>query len=184
MQRRIQTLLRCALGAAFVLLASCDNPRTCFERAVLNCNMLQGFAGTGMLRQLESPSAKLTDAKTGASAPMRRAEIISDKITFIEQSLEKVRKLSQNNDTRDIIQASIALHEFVLPVYRNEYQQLAKLHDDGAPKAQIDALAAAITAKYRAGFQSHFDRLTAAARPYAAKHDIKVIWDVQTSPTR
>ncbi len=146
--------------------------------------MLQGFAGQGMLRQLEMPSAKLIDAKTLASAPMKRSEVVADKITFVEESLEKVRALRQTADTRDVVQASLALHEFVLPVYRNEYQQLAKLYDNGAPKAEIDALAAAITAKYQSGFQSHVDRLTSVAKPYAAKHGIKVVWDVPTSPSR
>jgi hypothetical protein len=176
-------LLPCA--AFCCMLVSCSEaPKTCFERAVLNCNLIHGFAGKGLLMELESPSVKLTDAKTGATAPMKRKEIIDGKIAFIEQSLEKVRQLKQNDDTREVVQASIALHEYVLPVYKNEYQQLAKLYDDGAPKPQTDALASAITAKYRAGFDKLFDRLTAAGKPFAARHDIKVAWDIQTSPSR
>ena len=44
-------------------------------------------AGKGMEQQLEAPSVKLTDAKTGASAPMTRKEVVDDKIAFVEQSL-------------------------------------------------------------------------------------------------
>ncbi len=177
-------ILRLFLCAAFCcVLASCDDasPKTCFDRAVLNCNLIHDFASKGLLRQLESPSVKLTDARTGASAPMKRKEVIDDKIAFIEQSLEKVRKLRQTVDTKDIVQASIALHEYVLPVYRSEYQQLAKLHDDGAAKGPIEALASAITVKYRAGFEALSDRLTTAGKAYASRHDIKVVWDVRTS---
>lgn len=169
-------------AALALLLAACDSPRTRFERAVLNCNFMHGFADDGMLRHLESPSHKLTNPATGASAPMKRVEVIADKITFLEQSFEKVRKLSQSSDSKEMIQASIALYELILPVYKNEYQQLAKLYDDGAPRAQIDALAAAIHTKYSAPFHAQFDKLTELAKPYAAKHDIKVIWDVKTSP--
>lgn len=165
------------------LVASCgESPKTCFDVAVLNCNLIHDFASKGLLRELDSPSVKLTDVKTGATAPMKRKEIIDDKIAFIEKSLEKVRKLRQTDDTRDIVQASVALHEYVLPVYKNEYQQLAKLYDNGAPKAQTDALASAIATKHRAEFEALFDRLTAAGKPYAARHDIKVAWDVRTSP--
>ena len=148
-------------AACCCLLASCEQPtpHDYFARAVLNCNLIHGFAGKGMQSELDSPSVKLTDAKTGASAPMKRKEVIDDKIAFIEQSLEKVRKLRQTDDTKDIVQASIALHEYVLPVYRNEYLQLAKLYDDGAPKAQIETLASAIAAKYR----PRFDVLSARA---------------------
>jgi hypothetical protein len=180
-------LVRLFLCAAICcVLASCgdSSPRTCFEQAVLNCNLIHDFASRGMDRELESPSVKLTDAKTGASAPMKRGEVIDGKIAFAEQSLEKVRKLSQTDDTRDIVQASIALHEYVLPVYRNEYRQLAKLYDDGAAKAQIAALSSAIAAKYGAGFQERFDRLTTAGKAFAARHGINVLWDVQTSPSR
>jgi hypothetical protein len=166
------------------ILASCDDasPKTCFDRAVLNCNMISDFASKGLLRQLESPSVKLTDAKTGATAPMKRKEVVADKIAFVEESLAKVRKLRQTDDTKDIVQASIALHEYVLPVYRNEYQQLAKLYDGGAAKAEIDGLASAISTKYGPGVAVLFDRLTTAGKAYAAKHDIKVRWDVRTSP--
>ena len=172
--------------ALLCLLAGCDDtsPQTAFDRAVLNTNMISDFASKGLLRQLESPSIKLTDAKTGASAPMKRKEVIDDKIAFVEQSLAKVRKLSQTGDAKDIVQASIALHEYVLPVYRNEYQQLAKLYDDGDAKAEIDALASAITAKYGAGFAALSDRLTTAGKAYASQHDIKVKWDVRTSPSQ
>ena len=182
----MQAFLRLFLCAAFCCaLASCDSasPRICFERAVLNCNMIADFASRGLLRQLESPSEKLTDAKTGASAPMKRKEVIDGKIAFAEQSLAKVRKLSQSGDAKDIVQASIALHEYVLPVYRNEYQQLAKLYDDGAAKGEIEALASAITAKYAPGFRTLFDRLTIAGKAYASRHDIKVVWDIRTSPS-
>ena len=146
--------------------------------------MIADFASKGLLRQLEQPSEKLTDAKTGASEPMKRKEIIDGKIAFVEKALEKIRKLSQSGDAKDMVQASIALHEYVLSVYRNEYQQLAKLYDDGAAKGQIDALAASIGTKYGPGFAALFDKLTTAGKAYASKHDIKVTWDVRTSPSK
>ena len=172
-------------AAACCLIAACDSatPRTYFERAVLNCNFIHDFGGPGLLRDLESPSVKLTDAKTGASAPMKRQEVIDDKIAFIEQSLDKVRKLRQTDDSKEIVQASLALHEYVLPVYKNEYRQLARLYDDGAPRAEIDALASTISTKYRPGFISLADKLTSAGKAYATRHDIKVVWDIQTAPS-
>ncbi len=187
MRAGLVPLMRLFLCAAVCCaFTSCDNasPRTTFERTVLNCNMIADFASKGLRRQLDSPSEKLTDAKAGASAPMKRKEVIDDKITFVEKSLEKIRKLGQSGDAKDIVQASIALHEYVLPVYRNDYQQLAKLYDDGAAKGQIDALAATITTKYGPGFAALFDKLTTAGKAYASQHDIRVVWDVRTSPSK
>ena len=187
LHRHLGKILRLFLCAAFCcVLVSCEDasPRTCFDRAVLNCNMIADFASKGLQRQLDSPSVKLTDVKTGASAPMMRKEIIDGKITFIEESLAKVRKLRQTDDAKDIVQASIALHEYVLPVYRNEYRQLAKLYDDGAPKEQIEALASAISKKHGPEAAALFDRLTTAGKAYAARHEINVKWDVRTSPSK
>ena len=177
---------RLLLCAAFVsLLPSCgDSPKTCFDRAVLNCNLIHGFAGKGMERQLESPSVKLTGAQPGETAPMTRKEMVDDKIAFVEQSLAKVRQLRQTDDNRDIVLASIALHEYVLPVYRDDYQRLAKLYDDGAPPAEIAQLASVIATKHRAPYQALSDRLTTAGKAYASRHDIKVMWDVRTSPSQ
>jgi hypothetical protein len=182
----IRGILRVLVCAALVAcVPSCvDSPKTCFDRAVLNCNMIHDFASKGMERQLESPSVKLTDAKTGATAPMTRKEVVDDKLAFVEQSLGKVRQLRQTDDNREMVQASIALHEYVLPVYRDEYHQLAKLYDDGAPKGAIAQLAASIATKYSAQFRALSDRLTAAGKAYASRHDIKVMWDIHTSPSQ
>lgn len=181
-EKGVERLLLCAL--LLILLPSCsDSPRTCFERAVLNCNLFHDFAGKGMERQLESPSVKLTDAKTGASAPMTRREVVEGKIASVEQSLAKVRQLRQTEDNRNIVQASLALHEYVLPVYRDDYQRLAKLYDDGAAKEAIAQLSASIATRHGAPFAALSDRLTEAGKAYAARHDLKVRWDVRTSPS-
>ena len=144
---------------------------------------MHGFAGRGLQRELESPSVKLTDSKTGASAPMQRKEIIDDKITSLEAQIAKIRKLKETEDSRDILAASIALYEYVLPVYGNEYQQLAKLYDEGAAREQIESLAVTIEAKYGPRFKTLHDQLTAAGKLYAGRHNIKVKWDIATEPS-
>lgn len=179
---KIARLLLC--GAFVILIPSCgDSPRTCFERAVLNCNMIHDFAGRGMAQQLESPTVKLTGKGPGETAPMTRKEVVEQKIAFVEESLAKVRKLRQTDDNRDIVQASIALHEYVLPVYRDDYQRLAKLYDNDAPPAEIAQVASSIAAKHGPPFHALSEKLTAAGKAYASRHDIKVMWDIRTSPS-
>lgn len=172
-----------AIACSF-FLGACDTatPENYFDRAVLNCNLMHGFAGSALRRKLEHPSVKLSDDKKSETV-MTRKEVIDDDLTSIEASFAKVKKLKETDDTRDVLQASIALYEYVLPVYRTEYQQLARLYDEGAPRDQIDALAKAIETKYRPGFDTLSDRLTAAGKPFAARHGIKVKWDVSTAPS-
>ena len=169
--------------ACCLLLVSCEmaTPENCFDRVVLNCNIMHGFAGSGLRRQLESPSVKL--GANGQTVPMARKEVIDNAITSLETNFEKVKKLKETDDTRDILRASVALYEYVLPVYKTEYQQLAKLYDEGAPREQIDSFAQAIETKYGPGFAKRFDQLTAAGKPYAERHGIKVNWDVSTEPS-
>ena len=166
-----------------MLLTSCykPSPEKYFDIAVVNSNTLVGFADDGMLKELESPAVKIAGG-SGKPPAMKRSEIMSAKIQIAEDNLKKVKLLKETGDTKDMLQTSIALYEYVLPVYKNEYQQLAKLYDDGASKEQIQLLVQTIYDKYYAGFEALFNKLIAVAKPYAEEHNIKVNWDVATSP--
>ncbi len=172
------------LIAGVCLMSSCEKatPRSYFDRAVLNCNLLHGFAGPAMEMQLQQPSVKLVAGSTTRTEPMTRREMIDDRIRSAEEAYEKMKKLPETDETRTMLQASRAVYDFVLPVYRNEYQQLAKLYDEGAEAAKIEAMHRSIRDNYQAGFQSRMESLTTAAKPYAAAHGINVQWDVRTSP--
>ena len=73
-----------------------------------------------------------------------------------------------------MLDAAVALYEFVIPVYKNEYAQLAKLYDDGAPAEQIAALENTIQEKYGARFESLYNAVGTTGKAYAAKHNIPV----------
>ena len=169
---------------AFIFCVACNTatPENYFDIAVLNTNMMHGFADEGLQRELDNPTVKLVEGSTNQTAPMKRQEVIDGKIKFIEPNFEKVKKLKETGDTKDMLQASRALYEYVLPVYRNEYRQLAKLYDDGAPGEQIRSLAQIIHDKYEPGFEKLYTRLIETAKPFASKHNIKVNWDINTSP--
>ena len=171
-------------GCCFVFLAACDiaTPEQYFGRAVLSSNLLYGFAGNGMQRQLASPSVKLTDAKTGASAPMKRAEVLADKLEALQSDFAKVKALKSNDDANEMLKASLALYEFALPVYKNEYKELAALYDSGAAAEKIAAMEKSISEKYAAKFQALHTALIATGKTYAAKHNIKVR-EVNPSPS-
>lgn len=166
------------------LVSSCDpaTPNDYFGRAVLNMNMFHDFAGTRMEGELRQPSMKLADGGGKEIVQMTRKEVVDNKIEFAEASYGKVKKLKETDDTREMLQASKAVYEYILPVYRNEYQELAKLHDNKAPQSEIDALSRVIREKYADGFRSRMGAVVAAGKPYAERHGLKVQWDVRTSP--
>jgi len=49
----------------------------------------------------------------------------------VEANLGKLKVLPDSEETREMVQISIRLHEFVLRAYKTEYLQLAKLYDEG-----------------------------------------------------
>ena len=107
---------------------------------------------------------------------MTRKEIVEDQIQRVEANLTKIKTLPDGEEPRDMVQTSIKLHEFVLPVYKTEYRQLAKLYDEGGSQEERVSAAREIDSKYLAGYQSLFNRLVEFGKAYAEKHHIKVEW--------
>jgi hypothetical protein len=167
-----------------IVITSCNtqSPEKIFSQAVLNTNLFFGFAGNAEFRQLESPSVKLVPGTTDKTVPMKRAEIIQDKIDMLSVSFNKIKKLSASGDAKVMVESSVALYEYILPVYKTEYMQLAKLYDERAPVEQIEQLSELIQSKYQPGFIVLKDKLTVAGKVYAQKNNINVRWDVSTTP--
>ncbi len=163
------------LFVACWLLTSCGTtPQKTFEIASLNCNMLFGFAGYELKRDLATPSEKLVDEKTLATAPMKRAEVVKDKLTRVEEAFEKVKDLSSNDGNKEMLAASTALYEFVIPVYKNEYTALAALYDENAPAEKIAAAEKNITDKYAAKFEELYNNVVKTGTAYAEKNSSEV----------
>jgi bacterioferritin (cytochrome b1) len=134
-----------------------------------------GFANDGQLRELESPSMKMAE-KTGAPIQMKRSEVINTKIQFVETTLAKLKNFKVTEDTKEILLASLALHEHVLTAYKNEYTGLARSYDDGVSKEQLVKQAQLIHEKYHSRYDELYKKLITPGKSYAAKHDIKVNW--------
>ena len=176
MSRRFcSALVAIALG---LFLASCNSasPENYFDEAVLNVNLITPFGGLAALNSLAQPSVKLVPGTKDQTTPMTRKEIVEDQIQRVEANLTKIKALPDSEETRDMVHTSIKLHEFVLPVYKTEYRQLAELYDEGGPQEERVSAAREIDSKYLAGYQVLFNRLVELGKAYAEKHHIKVEW--------
>jgi len=132
--------------------------------------MLFGFADDGFLRELESPSVKLSE-NNSEPVPMKRSEVINMKIQQIESNFEKLQELKETEETKDMITSSLGLYKYVLPVYKNEYVQLAELFDRSASEDQIQSLSNTIHNKYH----EHFSELTNKLMSAAIKNEQDII---------
>ena len=164
------------LFIACLFIAGCSHsPQEYFNQAALNCNMLYGFASAYELkRDLGSAQEKLVDANTMKMAPMTRAEVVKDKLASAEENYNKVKSLGSNAAANEMLKASIALYEFVIPVYKNEYTQLAALYDANAPEDKIVAAIKNITDKYANKFEGLYNDAITKGIAYAEKNGIEV----------
>jgi hypothetical protein len=180
----IRALLLFFAGLSGLLITSCNepSPESYFSIAVLNCNSVHGFAAHGLQRELENPSMKMTGGDQNNFSPMKRKEILDNKIQNIDANLACLKQLKETTETRELISASKALYEYVLPVYENEYRELVRLYDDEASAESISSYAQLIHHRYYAGYVELIDKLVDAGKPFAEKHHIDVNWDVRTSP--
>lgn len=158
------------------LTISCKHsPKEYFEQAALNCNTLYGFASEYELkRDLGTAQEKLVDANTMKMAPITRAEVVKDKLTRAEENYNKVKNLGSNAEADAMLKASSALYEFVIPVYKNEYTQLAALYDANAPEDKIVAAIKNITDKYAAKFETLYNDVITKGTAFAEKNGIEV----------
>lgn len=160
------------------LLSSCSTrtPEKYFNLAVLNSYMMTGFASEGLQRELDNPTVKMAEGNKDKAVPMKRKEVIDSKIEFLEANRKQLKELKETMDSKDMLQASAALNEYVLPVYKTEYAELAKLYDKGASKKEIQSFAQSIHDKYYTGFNELFNKLITIGKSFAEKHNIKVNW--------
>lgn len=162
--------------ACLFLLVSCTHsPQEYFNVATLNCNKLYGFASSYELkRDLGTVSEKLVDATTMKMAALTRAEVVTEKLKTARENYEKVKRLTSNEATDEMIKASTALYEFVIPIYQNEYTQLAILYDENAPAEKIQEAEKDITEKYAGRFESLYQHVIKTGTGYAARNGIEV----------
>jgi len=160
-----------------LLCMGCNSvtPEKCFDIAVLNSNMLVGFANEGQIRELESPSVKMSENGNGTVA-MSRSDLVQAKVDFVEGNLKKLKGLKETEDQKEMVQASLALHDYILPVYKTEYQQLAKLYDEGSSKESIQLQSQAIHDRYAFKFDDLYNKLIGIGKSFAERHNIKVNW--------
>ncbi|WP_343673908.1 hypothetical protein [Chitinophaga sp.] len=162
--------------AALAALPACTNPtpENYFDTAVLNTNIINDFGSDALTKMLIAQNVKYNGKLP--NGPNAATKLIDGKVQYIEKELVKIKDLKETEETKTMLQTSVALFEYVLPVYKNEYKALAKMSDDGGTQEDVLSLGKEIDEKYGERFDSLFDVLTAEGKKYAAAHDIKVTW--------
>lgn len=163
------------VSLSVLLLTACNmaTPENYFDRAVLNTNLFNDFASEQFTKMLVSYTVKYEGVKQQNPSATKMVEY---KVLSIEKALKDVKDLKPTDETSEMLQTSITLHEYVLPVYKKEYMELAGLCDSGASKQEITAKGEEIDVKYAEQFEAQSEKLTTLGKAYAKAHNINVTW--------
>jgi len=157
--------------------ACSETPERFFDIAILNTNMINDFASEDLARHINDETKEYPDIPSSKKKGDEAAVSLNNKILYLEQSLEKVKKLSASGEEEKEIKAlSQQLYELVIPVYKNEYLTYAKLCDSKGSQSAKDEIIKNIDEKYGARFEEHFNALMEKGKVYAQEHNIQVNW--------
>ena len=183
MQIFSKTLITVCAPALLVIsslsMQSCAEPADkFFSTAILNTNTITDFATPALAKHIEDETTEFPDVPSSKKKGDEAVTMVQNNILYMEKSLNDIKALNANSDDRKVIkEKSIALYEFVIPVYKKEYTNYAKLCDSKADQAQKDALANSIEQKYAAKFETMYTDLMNAGKAFAKENDLNVDWN-------
>ncbi|MDO5638681.1 MAG: hypothetical protein Q4G28_02330 [Neisseria sp.] len=168
--------------SAAVFLSACGETATAenyFDQAVLNTNQINSSASRYFNRveqHRQNGQLKVYDEQNKQMVPTDSVEAyVKQNNTYFKQNVDKVEKLPETDETRAMLQQSLAVFRGAYDVYEQDYLDIARKIDAGAPKAEIDAAIQAADAKLQAVGEER-SKLIELAKPYAEKHKINVKW--------
>lgn len=182
MQNIRQTVVKYSATAAVALFAfsaqSCAEPADkFFSTAILNTNMISDFATPTLAKHINDETVEFPDIPSSKKKGDEAGKLLQNNILYLEKSLNDIKALNASSDDRKAIkEKSIALYEFVIPVYKNEYTNYAKLCDSKADQAQKEALENAIEQKYAAKFEKMYIDLLETGKVFADENKLNVDW--------
>lgn len=178
LQALSQKTLFYVLAFGTLLLSACaETPEKFFDIAILNTNMVNDFASPDLARHINDETKEYPDIPSSKKKGDEAANTITNKILYLEQSLDKIKKLSASGtQEEDIKKLSTQLYELVIPVYKNEYMAYAKLCDGKGNQEDKDALIKKIDEQYGLRFEQNYNALMEKGKAYASEHNIQVNW--------
>ena len=166
------------LLAGLLFLSSCsESPEKFFDITILNTNVLNDFASPTFASHINDETKEFPDIPSSKKNGNEAVTSINNKVLYLEQSLEKIKKLSPTGDDEKAIKdQAIQLYEMVIPVYKNEYTKYAQLCDAKGSDDDKKSAALQIEEKYAPTFEKRYTELLEKGKAYAAKHNIQVNW--------
>ncbi len=176
--KRVNNIL--GVIVVFIMFASCqkETPQKVVEKTVLKANLLIANYGIGYFEQLKelqkNEYLKYYDNDGEEYAATYSQYLHKVTIPDLERSLRDIQNLEENEDSKELINASIELFEFCIDFYKKDYAEIAYMYDEGKSQQEINQLIKEFKAKSLEEFEEKNLELDEAAKKYAEKKGVSL----------
>lgn len=159
--------------AGSLISTSCSNlsPEKTFDIAVLNSNLLSRFGGKEISSKLES-EPQVYDENQKKMIPSSYQDAFKYDISNLEIQLKRINEITEDDDNKEMLQASKDLFSYVIAKQKEGYLPIAKMKDEKSSPEQIQKAIADFDAATQTEADSKFAKLMAVGKAYAEKHHI------------
>jgi hypothetical protein len=161
------------LIATSLTFTSCTNlsPQKTFEISVLNSNLLSRFGSKEINEKLQS-EAQVYDESQKKMIPSSYYDAFKYDITNLETRFQDIKDIPEDEDNKELLQASKDLFSYVITKQKEGYLPIAKMKDEKASPEQIEKAIADFDASTQTEADTKFTKLMNAGKAYAEKHNI------------
>ncbi|WP_417939032.1 hypothetical protein [Flavobacterium sp. RS13.1] len=159
--------------AGSLISTSCSNlsPEKTFDIAVLNSNLLSRFGGKEISNKLES-EPQVYDENQKKMISSSYYDTFKYDISNLEIQLKRINEITEDDDNKEMLEASKDLFSYVISKQKEGYLPIAKMKDEKASPEQIEKAIADFDAATQTEAVSKFAKLMATGKAYAEKHHI------------
>ena len=159
--------------AGSLVSTSCTNlsPEKTFEIAALNSNLLSRFGSKEINEKLQS-EAQVYDETQKKMIPSTYQDSFKYDISNLETRLKTIQDIPEDEDNKELLQASKDLFTYAIAKQKEGYLPIAKLKDEKASPEQIEKAIADFDASTQKDIDAKFTKLMNVAQTYVDKHNI------------
>ena len=167
------SIILLVLIAASIFSTSCTNlsPEKTFEIAALNSNLLSRFGSKDINFKLES-APQIYDEAQKKMIPSSYYDYFKFDIANLETQFKKIKEIKEDDDNRELLEASKDLFSYAITKEKEGYLPIAKMKDEKASPEQIEKAIADFDAATQSEIDNKFTKLMNVAKAYVEKHNI------------
>lgn len=156
-----------------ISFTSCTDltPEKTFEIAALNSNFLARFGGKEISNKLES-EPQVYDETQKKMVSSTYYDSFKYDITNLEASFKTIQDIKEDDDNREMVQASKDLFSYAIAKQKDGYLKIAKMKDENASPEQLQKAIADFDATTQNEIDLRFTKLMNTAKAYVEKHNI------------